>query len=182
MDTPEIIATVAAIVALGSALFSALQVKQSRKQTDIQLQARRDAVDPRLWADIRPDTAQGTMLNFTLGNSGPTTATNVQVRISPDLPSIPSKQVAVGALVERLEKGLSAVTPGQVHVWSLGQGFELLKEPGPQPVTITIDARGPFGPLETQEYVISPMQWRDAQDSPEGSLHEITKALKKLRK
>ena len=176
------ITIVAALIALGSAVFAGLQVAEARKQTANQLAARRDAADPRLWADIRPDSAQGTLLQFQIGNAGPSTATQVVIEISPELPAIPSRQDQVNSVQARLRDGLSSLTPGQVHRWTLGQGFEILKGGGPEPITVTIRAHGPFGPLPDQQYVISPAEWRDSLDQPEGSLHQIRKAIEALAK
>jgi len=62
--------------------------RAAEEQTKIQQQLRVDAALPYVWVDVRPDDATGTLLNLVVGNSGPTVATNIRVRVDPPLPSI----------------------------------------------------------------------------------------------
>ena len=75
---------------------------------------------------------------------------------------------------------MSSLVPSQELTWPLGPGYEILAQSGPEPITVTINANGPFGALPEQQYVISPMEWRDAQDAPPGNLHYVRKAIQEL--
>jgi hypothetical protein len=67
-------------------------------------------------------------------------------------------------------------------MWPLGQGFNLLKDEGPQAYTFTITADGPFGPVPPLTYVVDMSDWRGMLDRPAGSLHQLTVAVKDLTK
>ncbi len=159
-----------------------MQVRALADQTEVQIALRKDAASPRIWADIRPDSAQGTLLKFHVGNAGTSTATAVRVFIDPELPAIASKRGAVKQLQTTLATGLSSLAPGRELAWVLGQGFEILKAPGPAPVKVRIEGEGPFGPLDPQEFVIDPTEWKEIHDQPTGSFHEVRKAIDRLSK
>jgi hypothetical protein len=56
---------------------------------------------------VRPDKEHGVLLELVIGNSGPTIATNVRVRIEPPLPFIEQLEGAKAAQ-ERLAEGMSS--------------------------------------------------------------------------
>ena len=96
------IAIFAALIALAALYFNwqstqaALRAAHAaEEQTKIQL--RIDAAQPYVWVDIRSDDAQGTRLNLVMGNSGPTVAEKVRVKVSPPLPA--SNQYREGAKI-----------------------------------------------------------------------------------
>jgi hypothetical protein len=62
--------------------------RAAEEQTKVQQQLRIDAAQPYVWVDVRPDDATATLLNLVIGNSGPTVAVNVRVRVDPPLPAI----------------------------------------------------------------------------------------------
>ncbi len=77
----------AVIVAAAALYFTGLSARAAgraaaaaEEQSKIQRQLRIDAAQPYVWVDVRPDEA-GTLLNLVIGNSGPTVATNVHIRI-----------------------------------------------------------------------------------------------------
>ncbi|NHB83640.1 hypothetical protein G7085_00115 [Tessaracoccus sp. HDW20] len=59
------------------------QVNAAREQTILQRELAEAASQPYAWADIQPDTQQGSMLQVVVGNSGPTMARNVRVTFDP---------------------------------------------------------------------------------------------------
>lgn len=114
----------------------------AEKQTKIQEQVRIDAAQPYVWADIRPDDATGTLLNLIIGNSGPTIAQNVQVKVDPALPVVGQLQERADTAQKRLADGIQSLPPGRTLMWPLGQGFNLIKDQGPQAYIFTITANG----------------------------------------
>jgi hypothetical protein len=181
------VAIAAALIA-ATALYFNLQsahaadraARAADEQTKIQRQLRIDAAQPYVWADVRPDEATGTLLNLVIGNSGPTVATNVHVRIDPPLPAIDQLKDRVEVAQARLTDGIRSLAPGRTLTWPLGQGFNLLKDSGPQAHTLTVNADGPFGPVPALTYVVDMSDWRGMLDRPAGSLHQLTKAVTDL--
>lgn len=178
MELSSLIAVVIAVVSLGLNLvalrISMLQVTAATNQTDVQRKIHEDASQPYVWADIRPNPAQGVSLDFVLGNSGPTIATDVTVTISPPFEAL--RELSSTAL-DRLAKGVSSLPPGRTITWSLGKSAELVAPTEPQPRTITINANGPFGPLPQLDYVIDMTDLRESNDRPDGSLYQLAKAV-----
>jgi hypothetical protein len=131
-----------------------LAARTAEEQTEIQRQLRVDAAQPYVWVDIRPDDAQGTLLNLVVGNSGPTVAQNVRVKVDPPLPTIEHFEERVRRAEARLVEGIRSLAPGRTVVWRLGQGFNLLDGEGPLAYTFTVAADGPFGPVPELTYVV----------------------------
>jgi hypothetical protein len=64
--------------------------------------------------------------------------------------------------------------------WILGQGFNLIKDDGPQTYTFTVSADGPYGPIPLSTHVVNLADWRGVTDRPSGSFHELTKVVQDL--
>jgi hypothetical protein len=150
--------------------------RAAEDQTKIQRQLRIDAAQPYVWVDVRPDGEAGTLLNLTIGNSGPTVATNVRITVDPPLPAIDQLTERADAAQVRLSEGISSVAPGRVLAWPLGQGFNLIKHDGRQAHTFTVNADGPFGPVPPLTYTVDLADLRGTLDRPSG-LHRLTKAV-----
>lgn len=178
MELPTAIAVVIAVISLllniAAVLISRSQVAAARSQTEVQRQIHRDSSQPYVWADIRPNPAQGVMLDLVLGNSGPTVATAITVTFSPPFEDL--RELSSAAL-GRLSEGVASLPPGRTITWTLGKSAELVASIEPQPRTITVDATGPFGALTQLEYVIDMTDVRESNDRPEGSLHLLSKAV-----
>jgi hypothetical protein len=159
-----------------------LAARTAMEQTEIQRQLRIDAVQPYVWADIRPDESVGVILNLVVGNSGPTVARNVRVTVDPPLPRIDQLAERVDNAETRLAGGLKSLAPGRRLSWPLGQGFNLLNDDGPHSYTFTVTADGPFGPVSQLTYVVDTSEWKGITDRPAGSLDEVTNAIKELTK
>lgn len=153
--------------------------RAAEEQTKIQQQLRIDAAQPYVWADVRPDETTGTLLNLVIGNSGPTTATIVRVRIDPPLPAIDQLKERAEDAQARLAEGIRSISPGRTFTWPLGQGFNLLKDSGAQAHTFTIDANGPFGPVSTTTHIVDLADMRGILDRPSG-LYQLSKAVENL--
>lgn len=189
MNVETGVAVIAALFAGVALYFNGRTTRAARRaahaaeeQTKIQRQLRIDAAQPYVWVDVRPDDAMGTLLNLVVGNSGPTVATNVRVKIDPPLPAIDQFEDRVEAAQQLLADGLQSLAPGRIFTWPLGQGFNLLTDDGPQPYEFTVTADGPFGHVPELTYVVNISDLRGALDRPPGSLHQLTLAVKGLAK
>lgn len=156
------------------------QTEIQREQTAIQRQLHRDAAQPYVWVDVRPDDAQGTLLNLVVGNSGPTVATDVRVKVDPPLQPIAGLAERIEVAQAQLARGLKSLPPGRMLIWLLGQGFNLIPEQGSREYTFTVTANGPFGEIPPLTYVVDLSDLRGVMDQPAGSLHQLTKAVKDL--
>lgn len=173
----------AALIALVAAVFTGIAARAAASQTAVQQQLRIDAAQPYVWVDIREDRLSGAMLHFEIGNSGPTVATNIRVGISTPLPTAHARNAeSMRRLEERLAAGFKSLAPGRVIAWSLGVGHQILAEEGGPSYTFTIDADGPFGPLETLTYTVDMDDWRSMQDRPLGTLHMVRQSIDSLTK
>ena len=148
-------AAIGAVVAAGAAVLAlfltAIAAKAARDQTKIQQKLREDAAQPYVWADVRAEEEHGVVMMLVVGNSGPTVATDVTVKIEPPLPAIEQLQGARAAQ-ERLAEGFKSLPPGRTLGWWLGQGWNVVAKEGPQVHRITITANGPFGPIPELSY------------------------------
>lgn len=186
MDAGSWVAVAAAIIALAALYFNAQSTRAAVRaaravedQTKIQQQLRVDAAQPYIWVDVRPDDQSGTLLNLTVGNSGPTVARNVRIEVDPPLPAIEEFRERAEAAQARLANGIELLAPGRSVRWPLGQGFNLIGESGPQPHTFTINADGPFGPVPPLTYVIDLADMRGILDRP-SALYQLAKAVENL--
>jgi hypothetical protein len=186
MNAGTWVAIVAAIIAAVSVYFNGQYTRAAKRaanaadeQTRIQQQLRTDAAQPYVWADVRPDETTGTLLNLVIGNSGPTIATFVRVRIDPPLPAIDELKERAEAAQAWLAEGIRSIAPGRTYTWPLGQGFNLLNGSGPLTHTFTIDANGPFGPLPATTHLVDLADMRGTLDRP-SSLYQLTKAVENL--
>lgn len=180
---PETWITGAALLVAAAALyFTGISAKAAKDQTEIQKQLRRDAAQPYIWADIRGNGDQGGGLDLVIGNSGPTVATNVRVKIVPPLPvtSIPPDYTE--AAFTRLQEGIQALPPGREMIWSIGHGGSIMAAEADHAHTFTIDGTGPFGPIEPLSYVIDIGDFITTDDRPEGSLHQVRVGLDAVAK
>jgi hypothetical protein len=181
-----LIAAAALIFSIRSTMASeraARSAERAAKATEVQAETQRQiqvaSASPYIWADVREDESQGSMLDLVIGNSGPTVATNVRVRIEPPLPTHP--QLEESATAQRqLAEGISALPPGATIRWHLGPGFSLITSDGPQCHRITIAADGPFGPIPELTYEIDLANLRGQPVRAQGNLHLLTKAVDRL--
>lgn len=170
------IALVAAVAAILSAVFVYFQVREMQRQTELQREIREAAEQPYIWADVDVQQPNGWMLELIVGNSGPTVATNVRVRIDPPFKPTTGHD-DLKAVYLRLAEGISSLAPGRRLFWTLGPSPELVGGDGPFAHTVSIDCDGPFGPVPTTQYVINLSDLTDSVAKRHGSLREISKSI-----
>ncbi|MCP2046374.1 UNVERIFIED_ORG: hypothetical protein J3D58_000446 [Paenarthrobacter nicotinovorans] len=174
----------AAAIALVALFFTGVAAKAAADQTKIQRQLRIDAAQPYVWADIRPETAQAGLLRLEVGNSGPTVATNIRITTSVPLPASGQRFEERARIVEQrlAGDGIRSLAPGRVLAWTLGVTHQVVAAEGNPPCILTIDADGPFGPLETLSYAVDMDDLRQSDARPVGSLHLVKESIDGLTK
>lgn len=174
----------AAVIALVALYFTGVASNAAVDQTKIQRQLRIDAAQPYVWADIRTETAQAGLLRLEIGNSGPTVATNIRVTTSVPLPASGQRfEERAKTVQERLAGGgIRSLAPGRVLAWTLGVTHEVVAFKGNPPCVFTIDADGPFGPLETLTYAVDMDDLRQTDTRAVGSLHLVKESIDGLTK
>jgi hypothetical protein len=173
----------AAAAAAISAVFVWLQVAEMRRQTALQREIMEAANQPYVWADVRIQSMNGLILEFVLGNSGTTVATDVKVTIDPPFLDTESQFTEyLATMHEKLAKGIASLTPGHQHAWMIADSRDLMNRDDLGPHVVRIDCRGPFGPVPTNEYVIDFRNFRETTARHTGDLRDVVRAIDKLTK
>ncbi len=169
------IAAVSALVALVALYFTRQQVRLAQRQTALQEKVREDQAQPYVWADIRQDDRQMHLMKFVLHNEGPTVATDVRVTFDPPLPRL---------LLDRQHQAvytMIGMPPGRHVEWNLGASPDWIQNPDiSKRFTVTVEAEGPYGPVEPLRYELDVDEYRQASASPPGNLYGVAKALTDL--
>jgi hypothetical protein len=84
------------------------------------------------------------------------------------------------AAEHRLADGIESLAPGHVLAWTLGVAHEVVAAEGNPPCVFTIQADGPFGPLEKLTYAVNIDDIRQTDDRAQGSLHLVKQSIDKL--
>lgn len=178
MNAQTWISLALAIVAVAALCFTGLSAITAVRQARLHENTTRSAAQPYIWADLRPDDAQGGLLLFVLGNSGRTVATNVRVVTTPPLDDA-STHPRTRRVVDQLSQGLSSLPPGRTMVWSLGPLRAHLSQDEPaRCYVVQIDAEGPYGPVPTLKYTLDLEDLRVTKAPRDGSMHLIAEAIK----
>ena len=77
---------------------------------------------------------------------------------------------------------MSALAPGRWMMWNLGVGHQVLHRDVVQAYEVTVDAVGPYGPIDQLRYTIDLSQWTLTAAQPPGSLHEVRNAVVDIAK
>ncbi|MGO1184319.1 MAG: hypothetical protein ACTHZ5_10515 [Micrococcaceae bacterium] len=169
-----IIAGLATWQARTAALAARQQVEQQRLDYE-------SAQQPYVWADIRPSSVDGQLLQLVVGNSGRTVASNVVVRIDPWPDHAERHQQLLSEALGRFNNGHASIAPGRELRWNLGIGHELLADTSRDRLChVVINALGPFGPVEELSYALDMNDWRGSSGGALGSLWRVEKALDRL--
>ncbi|MFD0855355.1 hypothetical protein ACFQ07_24150 [Actinomadura adrarensis] len=187
MDASDWIAVGAAVIAVTAAIASWLQVAHAGKQAkaakgSLALQEKmwRDATQPYVYADIRPDPRNGSMLLLIIENTGRSVATDVQVEFDPPLEA-PSGKYKDIRDKKAITEEIPALPPGTRVSHFLGLGFELADSDLPKTYQVKISGKGPLGPLDDLKYVLDlDALLLQGPKIAQGSLYDLTKAIGKL--
>lgn len=134
-------------------------LKLAQEQLEHALAVQRDSTQPYVWADLRPRD-DGQIMDFVLGNSGPTVATDIHVSFDTPLDYVvPDAEVKDAQHVqELLRSGVKSLAPGRSVSWSLGATwafFEPEMDSRPKCFKMAVTATGPFGEVPTVEIAVS---------------------------
>ena len=180
--TAALAAVVAAAATGTSGWFIRQQVREMKRQTVLQQEIAESASAPYIWADVRLESTTGWNLEFVVGNSGPTVATDVRVSIDPPLPATDDELPFLDAMTQRLSEGLASLAPGRSLHWTLGESVDLVNRAGSLAHRVRIDCLGPHGRIPTSEYIIDMNDFRVSVAHQTGSLVDIAKSIDKLAK
>lgn len=175
-----LVAAVALFYTRRSANTARLQRRLAEEQTQLQRQVQKDASQPYVWADIRPDEGSGWLLKLILANEGPTVATDVKVTFDPPLQTN-RKPESLRETSRKLQEGIKSLPPGRRMSWTLDAAPAYFESGDPLVYAVRIDAHGPSGPIKTLEYVISLEDIRQSSVTP-SPLYELTQAVKDVTK
>ena len=183
--TPQTVVAIVAIVI--STLVSARALYQSnvanrlsKKSSELADQARREAADPRVWMDIRPNEEHGGFLMLYVGNDGPSIATNIRITFDPPLAfSVPVRATKVDEVTTLLASGLTSLPPGRRLQWALGVVFEAVPALSPDGYMVEIKADGPSGALAPVRFPLNVADIRYNLAAPPGTLNGISVSLEK---
>lgn len=145
-------------------------LRLSREQLANAIAAQEAALQPYVWADLRPRDDAG-MLVLVVGNAGPTVATDVRLVFAPALRQIvPSDRAALADEIEaRVGAGIGSIAPGRTFIWNLGVAHAFF--PGSDPVPalmVTVTANGPSDRLNPVCYPIELEDLRHQAARPSG--------------
>lgn len=176
------VAAVAAAVATGvSGRFVRQQVREMKRQTDLQQTIAEGSSSPYVWADVRLQSRNGWNLEFVVGNSGPTVATNVRIEIDPPLPA-DHEADSINAMQKRLRDGLSSLAPGRTLHWTLGPSPDLVNRSGSLAHRVQISCDGPHGSVPTSEYSLDMADFRESVARHDGTLVDVAREIAALTK
>lgn len=164
MSTSEAITLLIAVVSAGAAIVAALfagsqavtathQSRYAQEQLALAEQVRKDQAQPYVFADLRPDEQDPVKVMLVIQNTGVTVAKNVRVTFDPPLASVAMPEFAEEMAV--LKGAISTLPPGRRIQWFFDISFQLFDSPdAPRCYTVTVNADGPFGPVEELTYDI----------------------------
>ncbi len=178
-----IVALIAVAVTVWQAQFAKSQASSAKTQaeaavraTELQEKLARDAAQPYIWADFRLDYTQGGFMLLVVHNQGATVAEDVRVVFEPALRT--HQGMDVQPVHDQLARGLDSMPPGREM--KFGFATHRLFEPDaglPLSYTVTINARGPHGPVPELRYVLDLSEMAGVLAPNHGSLHEVAKAI-----
>ena len=178
MRTETTIAVVAAIIAMSSMIAAFWQAGNARRQTNLQQQMIKDAAEPYVWVDIRPDDRDADFFHLILKNEGPTVAEDVHIAIDPPLPEAWRPSGSVGPQYS----DFASLPPGRTMVWNLGLASEIVATDTERRFDVTITASGPYGPLAPRTYRLDLSRYNGHVRRAPGTLSGIAKAIDDLTK
>ncbi|WP_232676192.1 hypothetical protein [Nocardioides sp. R-C-SC26] len=183
--TIAVIAALAAVAAAAAAAVSGRfvwqQVGEMRRQTDLQQAISEGSSSPYIWADVRLQSRNGWNLEFVVGNSGSTVATDVRVLIDPPLPTDHEGEY-LEAMHQRLRDGLSSLAPGRTLHWTLGPSPALVNRTGSLAHSVRISCEGPHGAVPVNKYIIDLADFRESVARHDGTLVDVAREIAALTK
>ncbi|MGW4220684.1 hypothetical protein ACWEJZ_27170 [Streptomyces bacillaris] len=160
------------------------QIDVARQQLAAAERAQREATEPYVVVDIRARVPGSQLLWFVVENIGPTLARDVRIAVTPPLATSRGEE-ATAKLNAAASRVIPVIPPGRMFGYTMDVGSGFFADPQlPRVYTVTVDAKGPRGPVETLTYVIDLNVLAGSAlnaDSIEWSTKRIADELKKMR-
>lgn len=131
-----------------------------------------------MWLDYRPNRTSESALDLVLKNEGPTTATQVKVRMDPPIPRIVNGTHRQFTDLAGFSDGFSALPPGREMRWILGTGREIFAQEGDQSHRITVSYHGPDGPVDPTEYTLDLRESKHTSIYTPATMKQLVEAIK----
>ena len=136
------------------------QAALARQQLEQAEKAHREQNEPYVIVDIQPDAPGSGLLVLLIENIGPTIARDVTIAVDPPLVSATGDN-----LTERVQRGLARtipmLPPGRRLKYAFDVSSRRFASDLPTAYTFTVQAKGPFGDVETMEYLVDFSSWRE---------------------
>lgn len=199
MSVENLIAVSACIVAVVAACISFAQARHAKTQTQATVEqatiarrqleqaekVHREQNEPYVIVDIQPDAPGSGLLVLLIENIGPTIARDVTITVDPPLVSATGDN-----LTERVRRGLARtipmLPPGRRLKFAFDVSSRRFASDLPTAYTFTVRAKGPFGDVESLEYLVDFSSWRETllgehpQAKMEKALGEVAGGLRAL--
>ncbi|AHD24343.1 hypothetical protein Y013_26470 (plasmid) [Rhodococcus pyridinivorans SB3094] len=175
-------AIAAAVIAVAALYFTFKQASSAAKQTELQQRIHEDSAQPYVWADIRLHPQHGELLQFVVKNEGPTVATDVHLTITPPLRAgwmLKGTETDHGP--HRQSSRFSSIPPGREMVWNLAVSHAIGDGSGPREFSVTVDALGPYGPVQN-EYVLNVDDYLGVAATAPGTVLGLQKSMEESLK
>lgn len=179
----------AAIEQADSAKAQARSAEESARAAERQIQLteqiRREQAEPYVVVDIRPSDHVSHVFELVIENVGPTVARNVRIRFDPPLERVGEASRPHWTPIREsllLTQGIPLMPPGRRMEWFIDTTHERFDSDLPMQYTATVDAEGPFGPVETLTYKIDLAVYGGLNRLGVKNVHYGVKALEELVK
>jgi hypothetical protein len=175
----------AILVAGLAAIYARRQAAAARDQFALSQQIRREATEPYVIVDIAPQAGGTGLLLFSIENSGPTMARDVQLSVTP--PLLGGQKAAWDEMLARVvARPIPFMPPGRRIEWAFAMGDTIFGNDSlPRQYTVTVNVMGPSGPVEPLTYLIDLDSINESQidhTSVETSLLKIVKHTDSLQR
>jgi hypothetical protein len=184
MHPSDWISIVAAIGAVGAMWYARTQaraakaqVRYAAKQLEFAEQIQRDQAQPYVFVDLRPDERDPVLMMLMIENLGRTVARDVRVAFDPPLRSKTFSQISD---LRVLREGVAALPPGRRLSWFFESSFEIFDPNLPGKYTVTVDAVGPFGPLDQLVYDIDLSALEHSEARSRAQLKDVVDQLRRV--
>ncbi|MFJ6139320.1 hypothetical protein [Kitasatospora sp. NPDC092286] len=136
------------------------QVLIARQQLDHARKAQQEQNEPYVIVDIQPRDPSSGVLVIVIENIGPSVARNVQINADPPLVSGWGNDLTE-MLRRALGRTIPMLPPGRRLEYLL-DNQDRFQSDLPSAYRFTVQSEGPYGPVETLEYVVDFSTWAEA--------------------
>jgi hypothetical protein len=188
MDASTIIALIALVISVPTAVttfvYSHRQTAAAARANALTEKSQREQAEPYVIVDIRSRVPGSSLLVFSIENIGPTLARDVRITVDPPLRTTQGEEHDA-TLNRAITRKIPTLPPKRTLLFNLDAGFKFFKSDLPLLYTVTVDACGPFGKVDTLTYVIDLEVQRNTgldRESLEWSTHVMAEEARKSTK